>query len=295
MVCPMAALRETSAGKVLNAARRPCASIASLPGLPAACTLIRSIASADKPLLAKARWYMLTTAAAEAAVGWLPSTTFAPPSIFLKNEGLVLNFVGDAMTAVWGAPLAVPNHAQRAARAAWQLSQSARIEVDGRILRTRVGLHTGKVLAGNVGSAKRFDYAVIGDPANLASRLEGLNKFLGTDVLISEAVRTAVADSFVTRCVGEFRVVGKKQPCVVHELLGPTPSEKIMPWQNSFARALEAFRGGDLVAAEREMQRTQSERGGIDGPSQFYLQHIARLKENALPPNWSGIVEVTEK
>ena len=213
----------------------------------------------------------------------------------LENDGLILNFVGDAMTAVWGVPLATADHAKRATMAAWQLHQSAHIDIGGRTLRTRVGLHTGKVLAGNVGSAKRFDYAVIGDPANLASRLEGLNKFLGTDVLISEAIRALVADSFTTRCVGEFRVLGKKEACRVHELLGPASSEKPAAWEDSFADALRAFGAGNLPAAEIGMSKTLAERGGTDGPSQFYLRHIARLKGTELPPDWTGVIEFTEK
>lgn len=94
------------------------------------------------------------------------------------------------------------------------------MEVRGKKLRTRVGPHSGRALAGNLGSSFRFDYTVIGDTTNFVSRLESLNKYLGTQVLISDAVRTQLRDRFLTRRLGEFRVAGKTHSVVIHELLG---------------------------------------------------------------------------
>ena len=205
----------------------------------------------------------------------------------LDNEGTIINFVGDAVTAVWGAPLADPEHARKAALAACRLHESARIEVDGHILRTRVGLHTGRVLAGNVGSATRFDYAVIGDPVNFASRLEGLNKFLGTNVLVSDAMRQQLGDGFGTRRLGEFRVVGRTQSCAIHELLGPSADDLPAAWRDCFASALAAFQSGNLDEAERLMRETLALRDGSDGPARFYIAHIARLRKFPLPPDWN--------
>ena len=213
----------------------------------------------------------------------------------LHHEGTITSFVGDALTAVWGAPLADRDHARKAARAAWRLHEIARIEVDGHKLRTRVGLHTGRILAGNVGSAERFDYAVVGDAVNLASRLEGLNKFLGTDVLITEAVREKCGDEFLTRRLGEFRVAGRSETCLVHELLGPTLTMVRTEWCATFEKGLDAFRGGDLDAAARAMRETLAERGGSDGPAQFYLARIARLAAAPLPPGWRGVIEFDGK
>ena len=212
----------------------------------------------------------------------------------LENEGTIVNFVGDAITAVWGAPLADARHVHNAALAASRLRECARIEVDGRILRTRVGLHTGRLLAGNVGSKERFDYSVVGDPVNFASRLEGLNKFLGTDVLISEAVRQALGGSYFIRRLGEFRVVGKKKTCLVHELLGPAAGASRPEWISGFENALEAFRRGDLDAAEHGMRATLVARAD-DGPSRFYLARIADARRNDLPSDWSGVTEFLEK
>ncbi len=216
-------------------------------------------------------------------------------SHILDHEGTILNFVGDAVTAVWGAPLADPEHARKAALAACRLHESARIEVDGHILRTRVGLHTGRVLAGNIGSAARFDYAVVGDPVNFASRLEGLNKFLGTNVLVSDDMRQQLGDGFGTRRLGEFRVVGRKQSCVIHELFSPSADDVPAAWRDYFANALAAFQSGNLDEAERLMHETLALRDGRDGPAQFYIGHIARLRKSPLPLDWSGIVAFEEK
>ena len=213
----------------------------------------------------------------------------------LENEGTVINFVGDAVTAVWGAPLADPEHARKAALAAWRLHQCARIEVDGHKLRTRVGLHTGRVLAGNVGSEERFDYAVVGDPVNFASRLEGLNKYFGTNVLISDALRQKLGGDFVARRLGEFRVVGKKDSCVIHEFLGPASEVVREKWCEVFESGVEAFRCGDLAGAEMKMRETLALRDGGDGPARFYLTRIALLQDGPLPDGWNGIVEFSGK
>lgn len=213
----------------------------------------------------------------------------------LDNDGTIINFVGDALSALWNAPLAQPDHVRMAARAACRLRDDARIEVGGHLLRTRIGLHTGSVLAGNIGSAERFDYAVVGDTVNFASRLEGLNKHLGTNVLISNAVRQRLGDEFRVRQLGEFRVVGRREPCVIYELLGLAADHAPAAWCGVFEKGVQAFRDGDLDAAERQMRETLSLRDGADGPAGFYLAHIAELRKAPLPPGWDGIVEFKEK
>ena len=212
----------------------------------------------------------------------------------LENEGTILNFAGDAITAVWGAPLADSRHVHKAALAASRLRECARIEVDGRILRTRVGLHTGRLLAGNVGSKERFDYSVVGDPVNFASRLEGLNKFFGTDVLISEAVRLALNGSYFTRRLGECRVVGKKEACHVHELLGPVSGGPPPEWVAGFEHALDSFCRGDLDGAERGMRATLMARND-DGPARFFLARIDDARCHGTSAKDPCIIDFAEK
>ena len=123
----------------------------------------------------------------------------------LKNKGMIIKYVGDAVMAAWGAPIDEPAHAIRAAEAACDLRSLTELEVRGKKLRTRVGVNSGKVLAGNLGSSFRFDYTMIGDTTNFASRLESLNKYLGTQVLISDSVHEQLDGKFITRRLGRIQ------------------------------------------------------------------------------------------
>ena len=214
----------------------------------------------------------------------------------LENKGTIIKYIGDAVFAAWGAPIVEPLHAMRAAEAACDLRCLSELVVRGKTLRTRVGIHSGKVLAGNLGSTYRFDYTMIGDAVNFASRLESLNKYLSTQVLISDAVRQQLGDGFVTRQLGEFRVAGKKQSVVIHELLcrcGAESGEK--SWIEIFEKGLVVFRAGEFEAARDYMERTRKMRGGSDGPSEFYLRKMTQLEPNGRLEDWTGIVELSEK
>lgn len=213
----------------------------------------------------------------------------------LENDGTIIKYMGDSVQAVWGAPLADGDHVRKAVRAAWRLHVASRIECEGHPLRTRIGLNTGQLLAGNLGSAQRFDYTVTGDPVNFASRLETLNKRLGTDILISDRVQAALDREFITRPLGRFRVVGKKDAQEIHELLGPAEPVEERPWLATFAHALAAFRRGDFDAAERGLRETSALRVGSDPPSLFYLAYIAGLRSQPPEGEWSGAVELSSK
>lgn len=217
-------------------------------------------------------------------------------SCILKNRGTIIKYVGDAVFAAWGAPIDEPAHAIRAAEAACDLRCLLELEVRGKKLRTRVGIHSGKVLAGNLGSAFRFDYTMIGDAVNFASRLESLNKYLRTQVLISDAVKQQLGDKFITRHLGEFRVAGKTRSVVIHELLCRCESESgEKSWIELFETGLRAFGSAEFREARDSMNRTRQMRGGSDGPAEFYLKKIAALEANGHSENWTGIVELTEK
>ena len=163
-----------------------------------------------------------------------------------ETDGTVMDLVGDAIFAIWNAPIAQPDHRERACRAALLLRQQL---VDfgatqhSLPLRTRVGLHSGIVCVGNIGSATRFDFAAIGENTNLASRLEGLNKLVGTEVLATRDIQRAAEDSLVWRLVGHFKFKGFGRVVEVHELIGPTESsESSRAWREKFADALHDFR-----------------------------------------------------
>ncbi|HEY4300048.1 MAG TPA: adenylate/guanylate cyclase domain-containing protein [Candidatus Didemnitutus sp.] len=218
----------------------------------------------------------------------------------LEQKGTVIKFIGDAVFAAWGAPLAQADHAERAVRAAWRLSQVSEMDVpivrpDGTTetvhVRTRVGIHTGEALAGNLGSARRFDYTLIGDAVNFASRLEGANKYTGTGILLSDETARQVAGKFLLRRVGAFRVKGKAQPVVIHELLGESPLPR-PEWIARFDGALEAWTAGRFDAAREGFEAVKAARGGEDGPSQFYLNRLT----TAVPwAGWKGEVDLEGK
>jgi len=214
----------------------------------------------------------------------------------LAESGTVMQFVGDSVMAAWGMPLEDPEHPRKAVQAAWELSEASKLVVRGRVLTTRVGVSTGNVLAGNLGSPYRFDYTCIGDTTNLASRLEGMNKMLGTSVLISESTAKRLKNEFVMRLTGYFAVAGKKQGIAVYEVLGPTKDgTNDLSWLPSFNQALEGVKTGAFEDAKALFRKTIWERGGEDGPSQFYLTKIVQLEKSDQLREWTGVVRLDEK
>jgi adenylate cyclase len=214
----------------------------------------------------------------------------------LDNGGTIIKYIGDSVMAAWGIPLENPDHPRKAVQAAWELSEASKLVVRGRVLTTRVGVSTGNVLAGNLGSPYRFDYTCIGDTTNLASRLEGMNKMLGTSVLISESTAKRLDNQFVTRLTGYFAVAGKTHGIAVYEVLGPAKSSEIdLAWLASFNQALEGVKTGAFEDAKSLFRKTIWERGGEDGPSQFYLKRIAALEKSDQLREWTGVVRLDEK
>ena len=162
-------------------------------------------------------------------------------------------------------------------------------------LQTRVGLHTGEVTVGNVGSSEHFDYTAIGENVNLASRLEGLNKQLGTDVLMTRAAIPQKHDQWLLRPVGRYRFKGFEHIVEVVELVvkGGSP-EQVRVWCETFADALAKFQERKFDAAEAGFNRTVELRPD-DGPSKFYLKQIADIRQHPVPENWNGEVSLKEK
>lgn len=211
-------------------------------------------------------------------------------SIF-KHDGVVIKFIGDAIFAAWGAPIHDPDSAAKAARAAWDLFENDKLVVEGEVLRTRIGINFGEVLAGNIGSSRRVDYTLIGDAVNLAARLEGVNKMLGTHILMSDAVASKLDASFRKRRVGTFRVKGRKEPVVIHELLGPALEHSEPMWLAVYHEALTRLEENDTAAAAAGFTRVIALREGCDdGPSAFFLD---QLRKDAVAEG--GMVTLLEK
>jgi adenylate cyclase len=139
---------------------------------------------------------------------------------------VVDKYIGDAIMAVFGAPVPHPQDALRAARAALRMrtqlaTLNERLEARGVApLRTGIGIHSGNVVAGNIGSEQRMEYTVIGDSVNLASRLEGSTKELGVGIVISDDTLKLIDGHVQARRLAEIHVKGRAQGVVVHELMG---------------------------------------------------------------------------
>ena len=151
-------------------------------------------------------------------------------SVIFKFHGTLDKFVGDCVMAFWGAPLAQPNHAELAARAGLEMIEgleklNEKWQSEGRpTLHVGVGINTGEMLFGNIGSEQRMDFTVIGDSVNLGSRLESATKELQASIVISEATYSEIQPLAKVRPLGEIHVKGKEKGIVVYELLGMTDS-----------------------------------------------------------------------
>ena len=212
-----------------------------------------------------------------------------------RTDGTVVQYVGDAIYAFWNAPELQNDHAIRACRAALHFRDQVIARPDGKPLYTRIGLHTGMANVGNYGSATHVDYTALGENVNLSSRMEGLNKYLGTRVLITGETKKEIGDQLVTRPLGRFRLKGFKKSVEVLELVGTLESaEATRSLREAFARALKLFQEKKFAEAEAAFHKIL-ETAPEDGPTKYFLKLIAELPEHPLPADWTGEVELKEK
>lgn len=193
-----------------------------------------------------------------------------------RHEGLLDKYIGDAILAVYGAPLHHPDHAKRACRTALDMVRAARrmqTEQQGRGLppfHLGIGINTGPMVVGNMGSKTRFDYTVIGDAVNLGSRIETLNKQYGTHILISEFTYRQVQDEFSqVREIDVATVRGRNELVRLYELILPELYPNL-DWLPEFQRAYELFRA-DLRAQARPVFKKLAETYA-DPVSHYYLE-----------------------
>ena len=211
------------------------------------------------------------------------------------TDGTIVKYIGDAIFAFWNAPDDQIDHAMRACEAALRFRDQPPQHVNGHLLITRIGLHTGSANVGNFGSTSRVDYTALGENINLASRMEGLNKYLGTEVLITSETQAGVTGRLATRFLGKFQLKGFEKSVGVHELQGQLEkAEALKPLDEAFTAALKLFQQKDLAGAEAAFRRAL-EIKSEDGPSKFYLKFLADLHDHPLPDDWQGEVELKEK
>jgi adenylate cyclase len=215
--------------------------------------------------------------------------------IILEEGGTLDKYEGDAIIAFWNAPLMQPDHAVRAVRASVRCQRKLaerRAEFEertGAVLKMRIGLNTGAVVVGNMGSSNRFDYTVLGDAANLASRLEGANKALGTYMMVAESTWAQTNGAFPGRELGCLRVVGRKTPVRVYEATG-LAGEAASAAEQAFEAALALARAGQWTAAAEAFDKLADE-----AAAKTYAAKCRALAAAGPGAAWDGIWNLTEK
>jgi len=225
----------------------------------------------------------------------------AMTDILFRNLGTLDKYIGDAIMAFWGSPYPQKDHAECACRCALEMiagldELNRKWAEQGRgPIAIGIGMNTGPVNVGNMGSDKRLAWTVMGDNVNLASRLEGMTKQYRSRVIISESTYTQVASQFVAREVDRIRVKGKHQPVVIFELLAPISEHHahatLLSRHNA---ALDSYRKqnwreaagkfGELLAAYPD-----------DGPTQVLLQRCLEFTEEPPSPDWDGVYVMKSK
>jgi adenylate cyclase len=212
-----------------------------------------------------------------------------------KTDGTVVKYIGDSIFAFWNAPELQSDHALRACEAAIRLCDEKFVDPNGNVLRTRVGIHTGLARIGNFGSSERVDYTALGENVNLASRLEGLNKYLGTSCVITRETKEGIGDALVTRWLGQFQLKGFERAVDVYEIVGwPDQAEPTRRWRDAFEQALKNYQSRNLEFAAVGFRETLDLRPD-DGPSKFYIDKLKELQSQELPGDWATHTILREK
>lgn len=222
--------------------------------------------------------------------------------IVSEHSGTLDKYIGDAIMAFWGAPQPQPDHPLRACKAALRMLEKLE-ELRPRWraagfpdIQVGIGINTGPMSVGFVGSQDRFyNYTVLGDAVNLASRLEGANKEYGTRVLASGATFERVRGEVVAREVDAVRVKGRRDPVVLHELMGLAPAPPALSaFLTEFEWGLNAWKGQRWDEAAARFRKADELRGG-DPCSRVYLARCDAMRQHPPGPEWDGVYEMKSK
>jgi adenylate cyclase len=221
--------------------------------------------------------------------------------VFL-HRGTLKEYVGDELMAIFGAPLNQPDHAHRACTAALDMRQELAdlrenwVRIGRPQLRARIGINSGPMLVGNLGSRYRFAYGALGDNVNLGSRLEGLNREYGTEIIIGENTARLVGDAFRLRELDMVRVKGRQQAVRVYELMakaGDALPEEVEKALEPFAAGLDAYRRQAWEEAMAFFSRVLEFRPA-DSAAGTLLERC-RIYRQTPPPEWDGVFEMQTK
>jgi adenylate cyclase len=218
----------------------------------------------------------------------------------VANDGTIDKFIGDAVMAFWGAPTAQSNHALLCCRAALAcrgaIERSGLSDDQGAPLQIRIGINSGRMLVGNIGSELRLNYTVIGDAVNVASRLEGVNKQYGSQILIGVETKRRVGDAFVTREVDNIAVYGRTEDLAVYELVGLPDdfADESTTWIASYEAGLSRYRGRDFAGAILDFEAVLREKPA-DRPAQLLLDRCRRFLQSGVDEDWQPVAALPTK
>jgi adenylate cyclase len=222
-------------------------------------------------------------------------------STIMKDRGLVDKYMGDAIMAFWGAPIDQPNHAEMGCSSSLEMINKLRElqkkwkEQDIPYFDIGIGLNSGDAIVGNMGSYDRFDYTAMGDNVNLASRLEGLNKIYGTNIIISEKTYKIVKNKFETRKLDAVQVKGKKKSILIYELINY--KDKISKKQHDFIKHFETglnhYFNKKWELAIKSFKTAQKIIN--DDASNLFINRCNMFQKNPPSDQWNGVWEMKIK
>jgi len=226
---------------------------------------------------------------------------FTPMSkIIFDEKGTIDKFMGDAIMALFGAPINYSDHAEKACRAAIKcVKQLNELNIEFKKrnwpeINIGIGLNTGTMVAGNIGSDQIQSYTVIGDEVNLASRLEGLTKNYGSTILISESTYQSVKGKFIAQQADIVRVKGKKLPVKIYVLIDELNSDKNTTWYKNFDNGLDLYQQKKFTEALTIFQELASEMPE-NYLNKMYIERSQNMINNPPPDNWDGVYEYKSK
>lgn len=220
-------------------------------------------------------------------------------NIISQNEGIVDKYIGDAIMAFWGAPISFKNQRELACITSLEMIKcrdkiSNELNLKNYKFDFRIGLNYGKAIVGNMGSDERFDYTLIGDNINLASRLESVNKQYNTNIIVSENIYKKVKNKFVFRELDLIKVKGKNIPVRIYELIDYKIN--FNKYKNKlilFEKGLKLYRKQDFKQAIKVFEENYKKHN--DKCSKIFINRCLELRNKKLPKNWNGVYVMKTK
>jgi class 3 adenylate cyclase len=224
--------------------------------------------------------------------------------LVMQYDGTLDKFIGDAVMAFWGAPVAQKNHAELATITAIEMNKRVAIlygkllEKYGVEVRIGIGINTGPMVVGNMGSKTRFNYTVLGDAVNLGARLEGQTKNYGAELILSQSSYDLVKDWTATRFLDLIAVKGKAEPVRIYECIGrkdETPEETLLGLHEFEQAVKRYYLGREFEEGIRVFEALKRYRKGKDAACDLYINRCRDFLENPPDESWNGVFVATSK